>query len=154
MIIKGSSRKNGNTQQVVASFLTTISAALIDLQDYNISYYDYEHKNQSDDFLRIAEQMVQYEVIIFATPVYWYSMSAIMKTYFDRLSDLLTIRKDLGRALAGKSMYVIACSSDAMVHKGFFLPFQQTAQYLNMRWKGGFYTWIEAGQVKGIFRNF
>ena len=153
IIIKGSSRKDGNTQKVVEVFRTAFPATFIDLQNYNISYYDYEHKNQWDDFLSIAEQMVQYEIIIFATPIYWYSMSGIMKTFFDRLSDLLTIRKDLGRALAGRSMYVIACSSDAGAYKGFFLPFQRTAKYLEMHWRGGFHTWIEEGQVKGNFRR-
>ena len=79
----------------------------------------------------------------------------------DRLSDLLTIRKDVGRALKGKILCVIACSSDATVYEGFFLPFQRTAEYLNMRWGGGLHTWIEEQplshipeQVKEELRNF
>ena len=55
--------------------------------------------------------MVQYEQIIFATPIYWYAMSAQLKTFFDRMTDLLTIHKPLGRQLRkGKKMFLIACS--------------------------------------------
>ena len=82
LIIKGSARKKGHTQLVVDAIRTQIDATFIDLQDHNISYYDYEHKNQDDDFLGIAEQMVQYDLLIFATPIYWYSMSAILKCLF------------------------------------------------------------------------
>lgn len=147
IIIKGSSRKNGNTQKVVNILLEKLVATTIDLQDYQISYYDYEHKNKEDDFLKIAEKMATKDILIFATPIYWYSMSAIMKTFFDRLSDLLTIRKDLGRALKGKTMYAIACSSDETAYEGFFLPFERTAEYLEMQWGGGIHTWVEGEEV-------
>ena len=71
LIIKGSSRKNGNTQLIVDAIRAKIPTTYIDLQDYNISYYDYEHKNQADDFLGIAKQMNQHDIIVFATPIYW-----------------------------------------------------------------------------------
>ncbi len=152
IIIKGSSRKNGNTHKVVDTLLERLNATYIDLQDYQFSYYDYDHKNSEDDFLTIAEQMVQYDHLIFATPVYWYSMSAIMKTFFDRLSDLLTIRKDLGRALKGKTLSAIACSSDATAYEGFFMPFERTAEYLEMHWGGGIHTWVEGEEVPETVR--
>lgn len=147
IIIKGSSRKNGNTQLIVNTLKEQVVATVIDLQDFEISYYDYEHKNSEDDFVSIAEQIVAHDIIIFATPIYWYSMSAIMKTFFDRLSDLLSIRKELGRALKGKTMYAIACSSDATEYEGFFLPFERTTEYLDMQWGGGMHTWVEEGVV-------
>ena len=40
-----------------------------------------------DDFLGVAEAMVDAEAILFATPVYWYSMSGRLKRFFDRLTD-------------------------------------------------------------------
>ena len=142
LIIMGSSRSKGNTYQIIAALQEKIAATFIDLKAYNISYYDYEHKNQTDDFLKLAEQMLQYDKIIFATPVYWYSMSAILKTFFDRLSDLLTIRKDIGRGLKGRTMYLIICSSDKELHEGFAMPFEQTAAYLDMHWGGSIHTWV------------
>jgi len=152
IIIKGSSRKNGNTYKVVDVLLERHTATYIDLQDYQISYYDYDHKNSEDDFLTIAEKMAKHDIIIFATPIYWYAMSAIMKTFFDRLSDLLTIRKELGRALKGKTMYAIACSSDETAYEGFFLPFERTAEYLEMKWGGGIHTWMVEEKVPDAVR--
>ena len=152
LIIKGSARKKGNTQLVVDAIRAKIPTTYIDLQDHNISYYDYEHKNQADDFLGIAKQMTEHDIIIFATPIYWYSMSAILKTFFDRLSDLLTIRKDLGRGLKGKKVYVVACSSDESVYEHFFMPFEKTATYLEMEWCGGVHTWIEEDQLPSAVR--
>jgi len=142
LIIMGSSRSKGNTYKIIAELQEKIAATFIDLKGYNISYYDYEHKNQTDDFLKLAEQMLQYDKIVFATPVYWYSMSAILKTFFDRLSDLLTIRKDIGRGLKGKTMYIIICSSDKEVYDGFEMPFERTAAYLDMHWGGSIHTWV------------
>jgi len=142
LIIMGSSRSKGNTYQIVSTIKEKLAATLVDLRDYNISYYDYDHKNQTDDFLCLAEQMLQYDKIIFATPVYWYSMSAILKTFFDRLSDLLTIRKDIGRGLKGKTMYLVICSSDEEKYEGFAMPFEQTAIYLDMKWGGSVHTWV------------
>jgi multimeric flavodoxin WrbA len=69
------------------------------------------------------------------TPVYWYTMSGIMKVFFDRFSDLLRIEKDLGRKLRGKSMAVISCGADEIRRffatysgdKCFFEPFRSMA---------------------------
>ena len=44
------------------------------------NYYDYEYKNQNDDFLPTIKKILAYDLILFITPVYWYSMSGIMKT--------------------------------------------------------------------------
>jgi len=153
LIIMGSSRSTGNTRKIVDAILAQVTATFIDLSAYNISYYDYEHKNQGDDFIPLAEQMVAADTIILATPVYWYTMSAILKTFMDRLSDLLTIRKDLGRALKGKQLCLVVCSSDEVQYEGFSLPFERTAEYLEMRWGGVFYAWIEAEKLPLIVQE-
>lgn len=108
---------------------------LIDLTDFNISYYDYEHKNRNDDFIDLIKRITEnYDVLIFATPVYWYAMSGIMKVFFDRLSDLLTIEKDLGRKLRNKHMAVISCSNGNNLGDSFWLPFKYSAEYLGMNY--------------------
>ncbi len=84
---------------------------LVDLNDYDFSYFDYEHKNRGDDFLPLMSRLIEaYDVFVFATPVYWYAMSGIVKVFFDRITNLLTIEKDLGRRLRGKKMAGISCS--------------------------------------------
>ena len=125
----------------------------MDLKTKNISYFDYEHQNINDDFLKVVAAMIDCETIVFATPVYWYNMSAIMKTFFDRMSDLLKVRKDLGRQLKGKKMCVIACSSDRTTYPALWEPFKLTAAYLEMEYSGHVHTWIESGQVPQEVKN-
>jgi multimeric flavodoxin WrbA len=82
IVILGSSRIDGNTRNVVDKLKNHLDFDLIDLSNYNISYYDYEHKNQNDDFLMLVRNIINnYDTFIFATPVYWYSMSGIMKVF-------------------------------------------------------------------------
>ena len=121
---------------------------LIDLNDFDISYYDYDHKNRQDDFLPLMKKLIErYKTLVFATPVYWYTMSAVMKTFFDRISDLLTIEKDLGRQLRGKNMVLISCSNEDDLPKGFSMPFEKSAEYLGMNWLGEMHGWVENGEI-------
>lgn len=139
LIIFGSSRSDGDTERAIRTvFGNSISIPLIDLNTLNISYYDYHHKNSDDDFLSLAEKMTQHNPLILATPVYWYTMSAIMKTFLDRWSDLLDIKKDMGRQLRGKSIFVIT-SYVVNLPKGFEDPFSQTAEYMGMHYGGCYY---------------
>ncbi len=149
LLIVGSSRKEGNTWSVAEFLSDRTGAELIDLSELNISYYDYEHENQQDDFMEVARKMTDSAVIILATPVYWYSMSAQMKTFIDRWSDLLTIRKDLGRQLADKKLVLISCGSWEEPGQGFALPIKQTADYMRMQFAGYFHTWLTDNEVFG-----
>ncbi|MDA5312487.1 flavodoxin family protein, partial [Vibrio cholerae] len=78
-------------------FQASTDTTLFDLSDYAISFYDYEHMNRNDDFIHLINKLAEFDHLVFASPVYWYSMSAQLKVFFDRLSDLLTIEKELGR---------------------------------------------------------
>ncbi len=136
IIIYGSSRKDGNTFQSVQALNDSLKARAIDLLGYNIGYYDYEYSNQDDDFIQISRQMIAAQKIIFATPIYWYSMSAPMKVFFDRLSDLVRIRKEEGRNLKGKEMYVLVNGSVPEMPDYFTKPFESTSAYLDMQYCG------------------
>jgi multimeric flavodoxin WrbA len=137
VIILGSSRSKGNTAAIVASIIEDYNADVIDLNDYNITYYDYESKNLGDDFLPLIKSLIEkYDTLIFATPVYWYNMSGIMKVFFDRFSDLIRIEKETGRKLRGKNMFVISNSHDDEIAKSFYIPFQKSANYLGMNYTG------------------
>src|SRR5262245_48938559 len=125
LIILGSSRSHGETLQAIKAVIGDQQVSFVDLKKLNISYYDYNHANEKDDFIPLAELMVKHNPIILATPVYWYTMSAIMKTFIDRWSDLIGLRKDLGRRLAGKELYLIT-SFAGDFPKGFEDPIAQT----------------------------
>ena len=131
VIIVGSSRKNGNTIKIVEGISKQFKVDVVDLNDYQISYYDYESKNSIDDFLPLIQSIIKkYDTFIFATPVYWYSMSGIMKVFFDRFSDLVRIENETGRQLRGKNMAVLSNSHDDEMDFDFYIPFRKSAEYL------------------------
>ena len=139
LIILGSSRSDGHTMKAILTLTEDQRIPIINLQDKNISHYDYANLNHEDDFLPVAEYMLSHNPLILATPVYWDSMSGIMKTFLDRWSDLITIRKDLGRQLEGKDLYIIASYGGGGLPRGFEDPFIQTCDYLKMHYKKCFY---------------
>ncbi|MCA0931360.1 NAD(P)H-dependent oxidoreductase [Lutimonas saemankumensis] len=144
VIIQGSSRSNGNTGKIVSFIQERTGFESIDLKSKKIGAFDYNFENEGDDFLPLMKEIVyNYDTLIFATPVYWYSMSGIMKNFFDRISDCLKTEKELGRMLRGKNMGMVSCGSDAELKKGFEMPFVESANYLGMNYLGNFHTWLE-----------
>lgn len=159
VIIQGSSRSDGDTNKVVNHIATKHNFDVIDLATKNIGHFDYEFKNQEDDFLELMTHVIKhYDTIIFATPVYWYTMSGIIKVFLDRISDLLKIHKDLGRKLRGKHMAVISCSNADDLKNGFNMPFYESANYLGMTYLGDLHTFVDNNtinqQVKQRIDNF
>ncbi len=138
LVILGSSRSDGNTKQALEFVRFDHAFDLIDLNDLKISYFDYTQSNLDDDFIPLAEKMLEYDSIILATPVYWYSMSAVMKTFIDRFSAFVTTHKSIGRSLAGKKVSVV-CSYGSSFPESFEDPFRLTCEYLEMEYTGCFY---------------
>ena len=141
VIILGSSRNDGDMSKLTAALIEKSNWDLINLNDFNFGYYDYKHNNRNDDYLTLMKRIIEnYDTLIFATPVYWYSMSGIMKVFFDRITDLLEIEKELGRKLRGKNMAAISCSIGNNSGKAFWIPFSETAKYLGMEYLGNVHT--------------
>lgn len=160
VIIMGSSRSDGNTQKIINHFRSQYPSDLIDLKDYTIGHFDYEFDNSEDDFLPLIKEIItKYDTIIFATPVYWYSMSGRMKVFFDRISDVLYRNKEYGRKLNGKKMGLISCGSGPELNSAFSMPFKETAKYLKMDYKGELHTWLTEdefipSELKKSIKNF
>ncbi|WP_242203634.1 flavodoxin family protein [Aestuariivivens insulae] len=148
VIIQGSSRSHGDTGKVVNYIASENDFDIIDLSTKTIGHFDYEYKNQNDDFMGLITDIIEtYDTIIFATPVYWYSMSGTLKVFFDRMSDLLKIHKDLGIKLRGKNMAMLSCSNSDDLKKGFNMPFYETANYLGMNYLGDTHTFIDKDTI-------
>jgi multimeric flavodoxin WrbA len=137
VIIVGTSRNNGNTTKIAAEIANQYATDVINLNDYQISYYDYEGKNKDDDFCPLIKSIIEkYDTIIFATPNYWYNMSGIMKVFFDRCTDIILIEKETGKSLKGKKCGVISnCHTDEL-ESDFYIPFRKSAEYLGMEYIG------------------
>jgi multimeric flavodoxin WrbA len=136
IIIFGSSRSKGNTWEAIQeaiAFSSLKNIPVINLNDLNISQYNYNHSNKDDDFIPVIEKIISYKHIILATPIYWYTMSAIMKIFIDRFTDLLTIRKDLGRKMRGVKLSIITSYSVYPEGKrGFEEIFKYFAEYMGI----------------------
>ncbi|CAM1339887.1 flavodoxin family protein [Tenacibaculum aestuarii] len=143
VIIQASSKSNGNTNRVINYLNSNNSFDVIDLKTKNIGVFEYDFSNANDDFIPVMEEVINnYDTIVFATPVYWYTMSATLKIFFDRLSDLLKYKKDLGRLLRGKNMAMISNSGQNDLKNGFEMPFIESANYLGMNYLGSTHSWF------------
>lgn len=147
IIIQGSSRSDGDTYTVVSYLKEMTGFDVVDLHQNEIHYFDYEFRNE-DDFEIIFKNMVQnYQTIVLATPVYWYTMSGIMKVFLDRISDYLYQEKEYGRMLRGKEMAMISCSNDDDRVDEYSMPFSRSAAYLGMEYIGDIHTCVKNGEL-------
>jgi len=137
LIILASNRRDSNTEKLVKEIYGDNPYHLINLLDYTILPYSYSGVYSADDsFNDLVNVMLEHEDITFATPVYWYSMSGLLKTFIDRLTDIVTIDKEKGKQMKGRSLSVIAAGSDLTMPEGFETPFKLTALYFHVVFKG------------------
>ena len=150
--LNGSSRPHGNTKKLLNKIAYTLGESyvsgmpIVDLCTLNMTPYDYQGRNQSDDFFPLMERCTGgYSNIIIGTPIYWYTVSAYIKIFLDRLTDLLAMRPDLKKALEGKKISVIASFAGrnadvmAMVERHINDIFFHLCGYLNMHYKGSYF---------------
>ena len=140
IVILGTAREDSHTSAAVQELCPFIDYELIDLRELRIAPYNYIGAYPEDDeFLSVIESMRDADNIVFATPVYWYAMSGILKIFVDRLSDLLTAHKELGRSLKAKKTYLISTGSDPFLPDGFEVPFRLTSKYFEMQYLRAYY---------------
>jgi len=92
----GSPRRKGNTHILVSRILKGAQEAgaatdVVFLNDLNISECDGCHTcwkgkqcSKNDDMNDIYPKIIESDVIVFGTPVYWYGPTALMKMFIDR----------------------------------------------------------------------
>lgn len=119
LIISSSPRKGGNSDTLCDKFLEGAQSAgnkveKIFLKDKKINHCcgcgfcntnDYTACSQKDDMSEILDKMQEADVIVFGTPIYFYSMCGQMKTFIDRLCARYT-------HLKGKEFYYIMTAAD------------------------------------------
>jgi multimeric flavodoxin WrbA len=133
-----SSRRNGHTGQLMDRIALELNIEVVDLMTLRLSSFDYQHRNRQDDFEPLMRRVLGHDQIIFATPVYWYSVSPAMKVFLDRLTDFLELPDLLseGRRLRGKNAFVVCTSSSDEPSAAFIEAFRETFRYLGMRFGG------------------
>ena len=131
----GSSRRHGNTGQLMDDIATKLAIEVVDLGQLRIAPYDYEHRNRDDDFEPLMMRVLEVEHIIIASPVYWYAVSPPVKVFLDRISDYLDIPELLehGRRLRGKTGHIVCTSIYDSAPTPFSSALEATFTYLGMR---------------------
>jgi multimeric flavodoxin WrbA len=117
-ILSSSPRKQGNSDILCDEFARGAAAVgnaveKIFLKDKNINYctgcgYCFNHRgscSQKDDMEEIKRKMLESDVIVMATPVYFYTMAGQLKTLIDRNCFFYT-------QLTGKDFYFIMTAAD------------------------------------------
>lgn len=117
LILSSSPRKGGNSDTLCDEFMRGAieagnRAEKVFLRDRSIAYCtgcgvcNSTHKCvQKDDMVDILDKMVKADVIVMATPVYFYTMDAQMKTLIDRTTPRY-------REISGKDFYFIVTAAD------------------------------------------
>lgn len=117
LILSGSPRKGGNSDTLCNEFMRGATEAghqveKIRLADKKINYCTgcgvcntTHHCVQQDDMAEILDKLIKADVIVLATPVYFYAMNAQMKTLIDRCVPRYT-------DISGKDFYFIISAAD------------------------------------------
>ena len=117
LVLSASPRKGGNSDTLCDEFVRGAKdaghiAKKVFLRDQRIGYCvgcgvcNSTHECvQKDDMTAVLAQMVKADVIVMATPVYFYTMDAQMKTLIDRTVPRYT-------EISGKDFYFIVTAAD------------------------------------------
>ncbi len=101
LFMNASPNKDGTTNKMGESLLKNKDYDKLQMSDYEVSQYgmvkDYD---QIKDILNIIKD---YDTIVIGTPVYFYTVSGILKTFIDRLYLL-----EEAKVLEGKDVYFFA----------------------------------------------
>jgi len=112
-IIYGSSRL-GNTESLGQLLLKNKKHKSFKLRDFNIKHItDMRHDDNGflhskDDYYTIVDEILKSDSIVFSTPLYWYGISDLLKTFISRFSESM---RDEGLSfkekMKGKKVYLL-----------------------------------------------
>ena len=118
LILSGSPRRGGNSDTLCDQFLKGASDARHEVEKYFISshnigycsacYYCQSHDGEcckKDDMTELMPKILEADVLVFSSPVYMYSLSAQLKTVFDRMVAKYEVIRD-------KELYYIMTAAE------------------------------------------
>jgi len=92
----------------------------------------------NDDAKPVLAKMAQVDVIVFATPLYFFGASAQLKLVFDRMFSLYKWDNDAGTMqtpLKGKTLVLLASAFEDIGLDALEKPFALTAEYTGMKFE-------------------
>jgi len=154
LIINGSPKKNGNTSILISAFtkgakskgasVEVINAAFLKnkMNGCNSCRGCQETKEFAcvidDDASKVIQKMIKADVIVFATPLYFYGASAQLKAIMDRMFSLYhwdNETDEMDTVLKGKTMALIGSAYEDIGLKELEAPFKLTADYTGIKFR-------------------
>ena len=147
LVVTGSPRKNGNTFAMTEAFtnaaqakgheVVRFDAAMMKIGGCHACMTCYKTGKAcsfDDDFNTIAPHILDADAVVYAAPVYWYSIPAQIKGVIDRVFSLVVGGKDI----AGKKCGIITCCEehDATVMDGVTMPLKRSFNLLKWEFVG------------------
>ena len=114
LFVNGSPNRNGNTAAMARRMLVGKEYETLNLIDYKI--YPLGQSFDDDQFETVMQRMLEADVLIMGSPVYWHSMTGQFRTLLDRIYE-----SPLKHQLKGKDLCFIfqgAGPSAAMLEAG------------------------------------
>ncbi len=144
----GSPRKGGNTDLLVDAFKEGAESRKARLKKVYLNRLDISgcqgclscHKTgmckQKDDMQEVYKNMLESDVWVIATPVYWWGPTAQMKTAIDRMY-CLCFGENPG-IIEGKKVVLITASADVPKDAARHLlgMMRESFDFLKMKWAG------------------
>lgn len=101
LFMNASPNRDGSTSVIAEKLLSNREYDRLQMSDYEVSQYGVVKSNdQIKDILNIIKN---YDTLVIGSPVYFYTVSGILKTFIDRLYLL-----DEAKVLEGKNVYFFA----------------------------------------------
>ena len=150
LFLLGSARRDGNTEllarRAAAALPATTAQQWLSLLDVPLPpFEDIRHaagvypQPQGHEKI-LAEATLAATDLVFATPLYWYSVSASTKLYLDYWSGWMRVPGlDFRARMAGKTAWLISANSDEegdKMSEALILTLKLSADYMNMHWGG------------------
>lgn len=131
VFVHGGPRKHGNTRAVTALTMQAARQAGADVAEIDAIGLDFKvpgclacHKCQQieafecaigDELARKVATLAEYDVVVLATPLYWWSYSAQLKMFVDRMYSLCKFSEDgIRSVMEGKTLALIATAGGPM----------------------------------------
>ncbi len=152
LIISGSPKKDGNTAALVDWFKEGVLSNKAQVEVVHAAFLKYKSNGCTscracqklieyecvinDDAKLVLKKMADVDVIVFATPLYFYSASAQIKLIMDRMFSLYkwdNQAKTMQTPLKGKTMVVLGSAFEDIGLDVLEKPFRLTAEYSGMK---------------------
>lgn len=141
VVLQGSPNRNGSSNLLAESFRQGVQAAghtveLVDAAHADIHpctgciHCGYEGPCvQQDGVQHIRGQILHADMLVFATPLYYYGMSAQLKTLLDRFC---AFNSSIQRGHKKAALLAVAWNSDSWTFEALVAHYKTLVRYLNL----------------------